>query len=306
MPTPRLVPVFFFRRPLLLVAAVLTLSGCFVPIPSVPGEAPYGGAVAGLIEGTTTRNEVVALLGEPPIQRAEGRLLIYGASRETGARILGITIVPMTIPLEEFHFLFLEFDDSNVLRSVELVIQPEGAAYYSACDSRGRCIEFIEWEITGVVPFWVSSGDVQDGDRAVISASLEQEAVARLMEPPEDGCLIYLFDLDREIQWYEAMAGKIQGSVYFALDDHPRYIDFRRSVLFAAWTVSPGQHVVRATRKDGELLAEFPIDCFPGTLLPVVAEVVPTFAGMRPQVDFALVTRGEAEEYMTSRRLVLE
>ncbi|HEY5645430.1 MAG TPA: hypothetical protein VIS76_05800 [Pseudomonadales bacterium] len=290
---------------LLPVAAVLSVAGCMIPIPSVPEEPPYQTTGSELVVGTTTRSEVVALLGEPPISRAAGRLTIYGASRETAARILGITIVPMTIPLEEFHFLFLEFDEADVLQSRELVVQPPNNTN-PACDSRGRCLMRVEWEMTGAVPVWVSSGDVKHGDRAVVSASREQEALVRRMEPPESGCTIYLFDQDREPRWYDALAMKSVGSVYLALDDHPQYFGQRYPPLFAAWSVPPGQHVVQARRRDGTVIEQFPVECADGALLPVLAEILPTVAGVAPRVDFSLVATAQARQLIAGRRLVLE
>lgn len=289
----------------LLIAVALSLAGCIVPIPSVPGKPPYKDVTPRLTVGATTCSEVVALLGEPPIRRAGGRLIIYGASRETAARLLGITIVPMTIPLEEFHFLFLEFDDADVLQRSELVIAPDERT--QGCDSLGRCLMHVEWNLAGVVPVWMWSGNIEHGNLAVVSTSLEQEALVRRMEPPETGCRIYLFGRDRKPQWYEELAGKTPGSVYLALDGHPRYADpMRNSTLFAAWNATAGRHMVHATTRDGKMLADFPVECTTGALVAVVAETVPTVMGIHPQVEFTMVTKEEAEVLMTGRRLVLE
>jgi len=153
----------------LVILIGVSLGGCMVPIPSVPGEAPYGTDIDFLIVGSTARSAVIERLGPAPISRQDGRLLIYGAARETGGRILGITIVPMTIPMEEFHFLFLEFDDDGVLRRSELSIAPVNLA--EACDTVGHCIWDVEWGLAGVVPFWAKSGDIRHGERAVVTAS---------------------------------------------------------------------------------------------------------------------------------------
>jgi hypothetical protein len=280
---------------LLLIAVALFLASC-VPILHVPEEVPYKDVATRLTLGTSTRSEVVALLGEPPIRRGDGRLVIYGTDREFSGLLF---ILPPLGPafVEEFHYLFLEFDDVDVLQWWDLVILPSdfyGHGMPEICDSRGRCVVYDE-------------SSLDRGNLAVVSASQEEEALMRQMEPPETGCRIYLFGRDQERQMDDWLLSKAPGQVYLALDDHPRYsYPYRNKMFFAAWNETTGQHTVRATTLDEKLLAEFPVECATGTLIAVVAETVPTFLRINPRVEFTVVDKQEAQALMADRRLVLE
>ena len=290
----------------MLLAVALLLHGCMVPIPSVPGKPPYQGTVPWLVAGSTTRAQVIERLGNPPIQRDRDRLAIYGASRETAARLLGITIVPMTIPLEEFHYLFLDFDEAGVLARSELVVQPAGGEA-QVCDSLGRCVSNVHWKAEGAIPVWAHTGDIRRGELAVVTASLEQESRMRRLQAPGHGCLVYLFGSQRAPRWYEQLAGMTPGSVHLALDAHPRHAAPQWHALFSVWSVEPGPHTVRATREDGTAIAEFGFEC-PATarLIAICAETQPTVAGVQPRVEFSVVDRMQAAALMEGRRLVLE
>jgi hypothetical protein len=140
-----------------------------------------------LVPGSTTRDEVTAELGEPPVVRRSGRFVAYAASRETAARMLALSIIPATFAFEERHFLFLEYDEQGVLSRSELVISPTDTTTVPACDSLGYCVLWINWEAAGLFPFWMSNGDVRHGELALLSDSSANEAAARRMEPPASG-----------------------------------------------------------------------------------------------------------------------
>lgn len=291
------------RYTVLILLLSLPLPGCFVPIPSVPEEAPYGENIEFLVVDQTTRDEVVERLGAAPISRQGGHLLIYGAARETAGRILAITIVPMTIPLEEFHFLVLEFDDDGVLRRSELAV--EGSTAADVCDSQGHCIRGVEWDVEGAVPVWAKSGDIRHGERALVTASLEDEEMARQMQPQAGACAIYFFSKMREPDWVDALMAKSTGYVYYAIGDHPRYTDIN-SAFFSVWRVDTGSHLIRAMERNGDLIRAFPVDCADGDVVPVVAEALPTVFGADPRVRFSIVTVEQARKHMEGRRMLLE
>jgi hypothetical protein len=286
----------------LLLLLALALPGCFVPIPSIPGEAPYGETIDFLVAGSTTREEVLERLGPAPVSRQEGHLLIYGAARETAGRILAITIVPMTIPLEELHFLFLEFDDDGVLRHSELSIA--GSNANDACDSHGHCIAGSEWEIEGAIPFWVKSGDIRHGERALVTASHEEEQVAREMKPAEHGCLVYFFSKRKEPDWVDSLLAKTTAWVYYAVDSQPRFTDIN-SHYFAVWRLAAGSHTIRAMERDGDPVADFSVDCVDGRATSVVAQALPTVFGASAAVEFSVIPPDVARAEMQDRRMLL-
>jgi len=259
-----------------------------------------------LMPGGTTREDVVAELGDPPVVRRGGRFVAYAATRETAARMLALSIIPATFAFEESHFLFLEYDENGVLSRDELVISPTDTTTVPACDSLGYCVLWIDWEVAGLFPLWMSNGDVRHGELALLSDSSANEAAARRMDPPASGCTVYFYASDRKTTRSDDLLARFPGTVYFSLDEHPRYTDHLPNQVFAVWHVSPGSHTVRATRRDGGLVDEFPIGCLDGSVHALHAEVLPTFAGWDPAVRFEEVPPDWALGAIGDRRLLLE
>ncbi|MEZ5595721.1 MAG: hypothetical protein R3E84_04895 [Pseudomonadales bacterium] len=285
---------------------LLLLAGCFVPIPGVPDRAPYADASGWLVDGRTTRMAVEALLGTPPIIRSNGRLVIYGAARETAARLLALTIIPATIPLEEFHFLILEFDVADVLRYHEVVIRAQTGAGDPPCDSRGYCLLWVDWETEGMFPLWLSSGDIKRGGQALVSASRDAAARARQLTAPPDGCVVVFWTRDGTTRWTDDLLARFPGTVTFELDAHRPFTERMGHRMFTAWQVSEGAHALTASDGRGRPVANLPLDCVDGSVFAIEATVLPTFGGLRPQVRFEHVMPAAATAAIADRYLLLE
>jgi len=294
----------------LSVFMAIATAGCLpmIPIPGAHGDDPYPEVMLDSLQpGVTTRDEVLARLGAAPIARRDGELLIYGAGMETGGRLLVIAppFIPVTIPSEQFRFLFLEFDATGLLRSRQMVISPDLNAGEGTCDSQGHCLHDVAWTTEGAFPVWSKSGGVKEGERAVVTASIQEEDDARRLQTPQAGCTLYFFSRSLEPKWYQGFAAMSTGTVYYALDDQPRFKD-THDALFAMWHLAEGRHRISATTKKGDLRAEFPVDCAGPGLMLVLGEIAPTVSGLKPKVSFATITSEQAGEEMASRRLLLQ
>lgn len=117
----------------------LALAGCLaVPVPLGEGYVSAGREVtdrqqARLAPGSTTRAEVLAVLGEPSATWDEEGIVVYdwdrvrmvvlwvlaGAGRAAGG----------VLELPEHHLLLLRFDAAGVLRRIEHAARPPGVSY---------------------------------------------------------------------------------------------------------------------------------------------------------------------------------
>ena len=92
----------------------LTLVGCF-PTPEHGLLSGRGKIIesnlAFLVEGKTTREEVLLQFGEPDAVLVDGTILAYRWNV-----IMGYIFVQVLAPIEDEHYLFFEFNPNSTLR----------------------------------------------------------------------------------------------------------------------------------------------------------------------------------------------
>ena len=291
-----------------VLAAALLLGGCVVPvpIPSRHGSDPYPPDVLAFLGSEATdRAAIVERLGEPHISRRGGTLLVYGAARERGMRLLLLAppFIPATIPEEEYFYLFLELTADGVLLRHELVSARHISAAAEACSSWGVCVLNARWSSAGVPVLWARDDRIKAGERAVVTASAAEEAESRLLRAPVAGCMVYLFGMKRKLGWRDKWLGRTPGSAYFGVDDQPLVLGDPR--WYQVWALASGARVLRAQRPGGAEIARRPIDCRDGEVLTIAGVILPTAGGFHSRAVFEPLTREATAEAFVGRRLLL-
>jgi len=104
-------------RPPLMVS-MLAVAGCLpipVPVPSEKDPVPYTVTDLSFIKpGVTTRDDLVASLGQPMLWRRDGQLAIYGTVQKTGTQAAWF-LFPFPVPVgldarERVHHLVIQLD----------------------------------------------------------------------------------------------------------------------------------------------------------------------------------------------------
>lgn len=298
-----------------LVALLAVLYGCIpmIPVPSKQGPDPYPSEkLEFLTTGITTREEVTARLGAPPISRAGGSILVYGAARDAGGgRLVFLPLyIPISVGESEFFVLFVEFGPDGTVAHHELVPSGSEAADRPGrlCSVTGICLLRSEWGTAGVPMVWQHPDKIRRGDRALLTAPTAIEAHALRMEAPVSGCQVYFWTRYPKLTWRDKLFSRSWGNVYFGMDDEPRvlhrdlYETFR---VFSMWSLPAGQHTLRATQKDGSEVASYQIDCRDGGITAIEGVVVPTVLRVDPEAKLVPQDLEYARQSIEGRRLLL-
>lgn len=301
------------------VAALLAvLPGCMLPlpVPSKAGSEPYPhSALEFLQPGVTTRAEVTARLGEPPVSRAGGTVLVYGAARDSGEWRMMMLPYPATLGTNEFFLLFIELGPDGTLARHELVASK--SEWTDAprrdrppCSSTGICLLRSEWSRAGVPFVWEHSDEIRRGDRALLTATAASETRARTMAAPAQGCQVYFWVHYPDLTWADQLLSRTWGNVYFGMDDEsPVLYNSRRNYedfeVFSLWILPAGQHTLHAAGKDGAEVANSRIDCRDGETLAIEGVVIPTTFGAEARARFVAHDLEDARRSIATRRLLL-
>jgi outer membrane protein assembly factor BamE (lipoprotein component of BamABCDE complex) len=145
-----------WSAPLFAVAAALTLSGCFGYTLDQRGNLPEPEKVAAIQPGTTTKDQVVKILGSPSAASTFDDKTWYYISRRTEQVAF---LQPKVLDQQVF---IVDFDDNNVVRNVGHKTLADGESVTpasGATPSPGRELSFLEQLIGNVGRF--AGADVQ-------------------------------------------------------------------------------------------------------------------------------------------------
>jgi len=174
-----------FRASAALLAAAL-LPGCIViPYPTVPEEDEFADdSVAWIVRGETTRDEVVARIGQPPVSRGAGSLAVYGQARTVGGMFFGsLWGSGGTMPFEKKSTLLIEYTDTGVVSRASVIRGEDG------CNDAGLCVDAeFGMEYTGDLMERESSMD----DAVVFLADHSARPEVQF-RPVADSCGIYIY-----------------------------------------------------------------------------------------------------------------
>ena len=174
-----------FRSGLLVVLA-LQLSGCLIlPFPTTVEPLPFPEQeMSQLVPGVTSRQKVIDLLGEPDFEGVSSSLALYGDDR----RIAGVFVVAPqqavgASPIKTGHLLVLSYDESEIVREVDLFRKGLLRNNSEICTTSGVCIKPRISNSDGV--FRILDAKFYD--------TQENDAVAKSFDVPRDQCAVYVY-----------------------------------------------------------------------------------------------------------------
>jgi hypothetical protein len=167
-----------------LILIALALHGCLY-IPDMSEDKPSKEGVEEIVEGSSTRKEVISRIGEPDFTALGGLIAIYDYSRVTG-HVIGLPIPVSGVgvignsfynPIEKLESTQIEYRD-DVVVSISSISDGYG------CYINGVCLD-SGWTILGgprLVPAI-----------AALSTSGVEDQNAKKLSLPVSGCNLYIY-----------------------------------------------------------------------------------------------------------------
>ena len=132
------------RFVLFWVLLTVLLNGCVVPIP-VDDEVPYSGNAPNLKVGSSTKNDVINLFGEPGAVYSHGSIFVYSDFEETWLMPYFLAAPGCcgadagVATFGNRHYLVLNFDERDILENRKIEVG-NGRAH---CSNIGLCFTVI-------------------------------------------------------------------------------------------------------------------------------------------------------------------
>lgn len=130
--------------------AVSLLSGCVIlPIPTGEKKVLAGAAItqeqlSWLVPNTTTKKEVIDLLGIPTMAWEKDRLFVYNWIMRQGVLIVAVPYVAPEIGnIPKRYVLLVQFDEQDRIRRFERVVRPEFDSFQSYKDFVNKWAEKV-------------------------------------------------------------------------------------------------------------------------------------------------------------------
>lgn len=260
----------------------LVVSGCATTVPvdkasSIPDPSPEMTVDVSFIQvGETTREQVLAKIGEPPAARLQRRLFVYVAKKD-GDQTKAVVSFPgasqwrgvwryMLDDVFGTSHLFIRFDVDGVVERVDY-------APASACSSEAICI-------AGEAVY----------DRGQAAVEVRQRA------PHADECSVLI---------YRRSGGLVPAWAVFAgVDDRPmRWVP---DGVFDRVDLPAGSHVVAAQCRNLKKLVRTEFSCEAGTKVYVEVRPKLPFMKFEPVPVVTLVDAESGAEDVATRGVLLE
>ncbi len=202
-------------RALLLIKASF-LSAC-IYIPTFE-EEPYKeeDRVAVQIQ-QTTREQVIALFGQPTVSRENDQIWIYNEARLKGI----IWILPDKLaPHLDFQFILIEFEN-DIVSNIEYIEDVIGFSKNSGCSSSGICLR---------------SGFLgEDPSEMLITSKGEHDRMAKGFRQIPEMCSLYIYT--------EELGAKVEidSKLHFMIDDTYFHALFQPGIKTIVYPALPPQ-----------------------------------------------------------------
>ena len=289
-----------YRTLLLIVIALLSTltAGCAIGPAAVDlavtsAQAEPWPDLDWLKANAVTRAEVYGRLGEPPVTRRNGRLVVYGEAQLTG----------LQDQTYWFHFLFMEFDAADRLSRFRLSRDHlDSCAWDGICVAMGFESEKIDWRgLFGVDQFLLDRN-------FVLTAPDEEDVAAKAFRPPADRCALYAYSVERG---YKAPSKFL---VHIDRDDEGPVQPIESST-YLFWPAAPGEQTIHANfstpnwygepAPDPENRRTFTFECTAGTAMFIRIQLKRGFFG-RESMQIENIDPEDGRQAIMARRRVLE
>jgi outer membrane protein assembly factor BamE (lipoprotein component of BamABCDE complex) len=256
------------------MAAMLALTGCIpvpVPVRSEKDPVPYTATDLSFIKpGVTTRDELVAALGQPMVWRRDGQLAIYGTVQRTGTQAAWI-LFPFPVPVgldahEQVYHLVIQFDASGAVARFE-GIETDG------CASDGICIENAAEKLDQAYMQLETGRKVLAADQAIVYDMGPAADAARASVAGPGECLLFIAMRNRGLTAVEPAYFRLDGGRASAIS--PR--------AFAMLSIAAGSHAISAGGPNNPDRDTLTLEC-PGST-QVLAEIVNKHLALRSGSD---------------------
>ena len=229
------------------------LGGCvIVPLPSVPQAQPFKDEQIAFVEvGKTTRQEVETKLGQPQVNRADGRLDVYGEARAVGSLVAGVYGGSGSIsPIETFHYVMVRYDPDDVVTAFDVVRGKHGST------SDGICVA-AAFETVEAHGLWYDVESVLKNRFTILLAPENDDRHAKRFSVEPDKCGIYLFETRSGMPGHSTLNVFRTGRPGTPI----------QSDGYLYWTQSPGTAILEAATLTEHVPSQtFEFECAAGNL----------------------------------------
>ena len=262
------------HRYALAAAILLLIAGC-IPIP--PERAPFEEASDSIEIGITTRDEVESALGDPTVDRRNGKLAVYSEEQFGG----GIFVLGAGVGVTGYHLIAISYDERGVVTSVEKrTSNPQSTTKndpIDLCISSGECFRLFQSN---------TSINVERKPPTVVFADSDEDRIAKKFEPETGRCTIYLY--------YEPRA---QDRTFQVIVDG-RNLGLSTGDGYVRHETEPDLHEISNGRHDSESIS---FECAAGQVLFLKFYRTGWLEGLAP----ATVNEREGQTGVLDRKLVL-